>query len=419
MCFRLVKSWHLVWSRPQCLAPTGGGGLDSLDRLNNTFPAIGSLLRVFPVPDPDLALRLLTEDEEPQPLFVEASRLRDEGKGRTITYSPKVFIPLTTLCRDSCGYCTFAKPPGAGGEYIEPDDVLAIAKAGESAGCTEALFTLGDQPELRWPAARSFLAAHGCGTTIDYLVAMSEVVARDTALFPHANPGVMDDQAVNRLRPFNLSMGLMLENSSPRLTQPGMPHFDCHDKLPEVRIATMEAAARAQVPFTTGILVGIGETPAEMVESLFVLADLARRLGNLQEVICQNFRAKADTRMRKRGEPSPQYFARVVAVARWILGPQMNLQVPPNLSERYEVLLAAGINDWGGVSPLTIDWVNPERPWPHLSELRARTQAAGFQLQARLPTYPEFLSEQWVSPALLEKARRATDTAGYPVTSPG
>lgn len=374
---------------------------------------------MFAAPDPDLAFRFLTGAEDPQPLFSEASRLRNEGKGRTITYSPKVFIPLTTLCRDRCAYCTFAKPPGAGGEYLEPDDVLAIAKAGEAAGCTEALFTLGDQPELRWATAHEFLAAHGCATTIDYLVAMSEAVVRDTALFPHANPGVMDEVAVRRLRPFNLSMGLMLENSSPRIAQPGMPHFDSPDKLPEVRIQTIEAAARARVPFTTGILVGIGETPAELVESLFVLTDLAHRLGNLQEVICQNFRAKADTRMRRQREPSPGYFARVVAVARWILGAQMNLQVPPNLSEEYESLLAAGINDWGGVSPLTIDWVNPERPWPHLSELRARTQAAGFRLQARLPTYPEFLTEQWVDPTLLQKARRATDYAGYPVVSPG
>ncbi len=366
-----------------------------------------------PSPDPGLALAYLTGDRAAAPLLAEAGRLRDEGRGRTVTYSRKVFVPLTTLCLDRCTYCTFAKPPGAGGQYLVPDDVAAIARAGEAHGCTEALFTLGDRPEDRWPQAREFLDAHGCATTLDYVRRMTELVAADTSLFPHANPGLMDDAAQAALRPSNASMGLMLENVSPRLMEPGMPHHDCPDKAPELRIATIEASGRQKVPFTTGILVGIGETPAEVVDSLFVLADLARRLGSIQEIIVQNFRAKADTPMRRRDEPTVDYFARVVAVARWVLGPEMNLQVPPNLTERFEVYLDAGINDWGGVSPLTIDWVNPEAPWPHLEELEARTAAAGFRLRPRLPVYPEYISPEWLDPGLAAKVRAAVDGEGY------
>ncbi len=366
-----------------------------------------------PRPDRDLALSYLVGDRSAAPLFAEAGRLRDEGRGRTITYSRKVFVPLTTLCRDRCTYCTFAKPPGAGGQYLEPADVMAIAEAGAAHGCTEALFTLGDRPEERWAQAREFLHGHGCATTLDYVRAMTERVVAETPLFPHANPGVMDGPALTALRPSNPSMGLMLENISPRLMEPGMPHHDCPDKDPALRVATMEAAGRHRVPFTSGILVGIGETPAEVVDSLFALAGLQARWGCLQEVIVQNFRAKADTPMRRHAEPPADYFARVVAAARWILGPEMNLQVPPNLTERFEVYLDAGINDWGGVSPLTIDWVNPEAPWPHLEELRARTEAAGFRLRPRLPVYPEFIDATWIDPGLLPKVTAAVDAEGY------
>jgi FO synthase len=366
-----------------------------------------------PAPDPRLALDYLTARRDSQQLFGEARRLRDEGHGRVITYSRKVFIPLTTLCRDTCTYCTFAKPPGAGGQYLRPDQVLAVAEAGESYGCTEALFTLGDRPEDRWARAREFLAEHGFTTTLQYVQAMSEMVNRETALFPHANPGVMDPVAIAALRPFNPSMGLMLENISPRLMEPGMPHYQCPDKEPSVRVATIEAAGRLRVPFTTGLLIGIGETPGEIVESLFALADLQRASGHIQEVIIQNFRAKADTRMRRSPEPIPPYLARVAALARWILGAEMNVQVPPNLTDRYEVYLEAGINDWGGVSPLTIDWVNPEMPWPHLVELKARTERAGFELRARLPVYPEFITPEWIDPDLLVKVRGAVDESGY------
>ncbi len=370
-----------------------------------------------PLPDRQLAIDFLTGRAETHALFAHARMLRDEGRGRVVTYSPKVFVPLTTLCRDTCTYCTFAKPPGAGGEYLTPDDVLAIARAGEEAGCTEALLTLGDRPEDRWEAARDFLASQGQATTLGYVEAMSELIVSESGMFPHANPGVLGESDMARLRPTNVSMGLMLENVSPRLMEPGMPHHNCPDKDPAVRIATIEAAGRLRIPFTSGVLVGIGERADEIVDSLFALADLQARHGHLQEVIVQNFRAKADTRMRRSAEPTPTWFAVVVAVARWILGPEMNLQVPPNLSERYEVYLDAGINDWGGVSPLTIDWVNPEAPWPHLEDLRARTEAHGFELRPRLPVYPEYLTERWIHPSLLARARAATDEAGY-VTEP-
>ncbi|MDX1689554.1 MAG: 7,8-didemethyl-8-hydroxy-5-deazariboflavin synthase CofG [Acidimicrobiia bacterium] len=367
----------------------------------------------FPAPDPEFAERLITGHGDVAGLLAEARRLRDEGRGRTVTYSRKVFVPLTTLCRDTCTYCTFAKPPGAGGEYLEPEDVRSIVAAGDRHRCTEALFTLGDRPEARWPQARAFLDAHGHASTLEYVAAMSQLTLEETGLFPHANPGLMDDAAMTLLRPTNPSMGLMLENVSPRLMEPGMPHHGCPDKDPVLRMETIRAAGRARVPFTTGILVGIGETPAEVIDSLFALRDVATETGAVQEVIVQNFRAKADTPKRRDAEPTVQYFARIVAAARWILGPETNLQVPPNLTERFEVYLDAGINDWGGVSPLTIDFVNPEAPWPHLDELRARTEAAGFRLRPRLPVYPEFIADEWIDAGLLPRLRAAADADGY------
>jgi FO synthase len=365
-----------------------------------------------PLPDPALALHYLDGARDDAALLAHAASLRDEGKGRVVTYSRKVFIPLTTLCVDRCSYCTFAKPPGAGGAYLEPDEVLSVARAGDASDCTEALFTLGDRPEQRWPQAREFLDAKGLGATIDYVAEMSGLVRSETRLFPHANPGLLDDEGFRLLRPTNPSMGMMLENISPRLTEPGMPHHGTVTKVPEKRVATIEAAGRQRVPFTTGILVGIGENHREIVDSLFALRDLADRTGAIQEMIIQNFRAKADTRMRRHAEPVPRWFARVVALARWIMGPEANVQVPPNLTERYEIYLDAGINDWGGVSPLTIDWVNPEAPWPHLDELSARTTAAGFELRPRLPVYPEYINEEWIDPQLIVDVRAASDHDG-------
>ncbi len=369
-----------------------------------------------PSPNPELALRYLAGLVDDGPLFDHARALRDEGRGRVVTFSRKVFIPLTTLCRDRCTYCTFAKPPGAGGVYLEPDEVLAIARAGDEAGCTEALFTLGDRPERRWPQAAEFLSGKGLTSTIEYVAEMSALVRSETALFPHANPGLLDDDDMRLLRPTNPSMGMMLENISPRLMEPGLPHHGTLSKDPSLRVATIESAGRMKVPFTTGILVGIGETQEDVVASLFALKGLAERTGAIQEVIIQNFRAKADTAMRRSAEPIPRWFARVVALARWILGPEANVQVPPNLTEAYEIYLQAGINDWGGVSPLTIDWVNPEAPWPHLDELRGRTEKAGFALRARLPVYPEFIDQDWIDPGLYPDVLAAADSSGLAMT---
>lgn len=365
-----------------------------------------------PTPDPELALRYLLGEADDRALFQHASALRDEGKGRTVTYSRKVFVPLTTLCNDHCSYCTFAKPPGAGGQYLRPEEVIAIARAGVERGCTEALFTLGDRPEARWDQARRFLEEMGMASTIHYVAAMSELVREETGIFPHANPGLLDEAAMAMLRPSNVSMGLMLENISPRLMEPGMPHHGCPDKDPSLRVATIETAGRMRVPFTTGILVGIGETAGEIVDSIFALAALAESTGAVQEVIVQNFRAKADTPMRRSAEPVPRWFARVVAVTRWVMGAEANVQVPPNLTEGFEIYLQAGINDWGGVSPLTIDWVNPEAPWPHLDELSSRTENAGYRLRPRLPVYPEYIDAEWIDPGLLTDVLAGVDDTG-------
>jgi FO synthase len=367
----------------------------------------------FPAPDPELALRLLSGETDAAALFSEARRMRDEGHGRTVTYSRKVFVPVTTLCRDRCTYCTFAKPPGAGGTYLTPDEVMAVVRAGERRGCTEALLTLGDRPEDRWPEARRFLAGEGHDTTAGYVCALAERIVAETGVLPHANPGLMDEATMQRLRRSSPSLGLMLENISPRLMEPGMPHHDCPDKDPAARMETIALAGRLRIPFTTGILIGIGETPAEIVDSIFALADLHRQKGHLQEIIVQNFSPKADTRMRAVEPPDPRHVATATALVRWVFGPAMNVQVPPNLSEDFSVFLDAGINDWGGVSPITIDWVNPEAPWPHLSHLEEVSTGAGFELRRRLPVYPEFISDAWIDPGLMPRLRSMIDDQGY------
>ncbi len=364
-----------------------------------------------------MAVAYLDGGLDAAPLLREAARLRDEGHGRTITYSRKVFVPITTLCRDTCTYCTFVKPPGAGGQFLTPDDVLAIVRAGDAHDCTEALLTLGDKPEDKWPQAVEFLSDHGCDTTIDYVVVMSELIRAESGLFPHANPGIMTPSDIRALRPTNVSMGLMLENISDRLTEEGMPHHLCPDKVPSLRMDTINAAGAVRVPFTTGILVGIGETTSEIVDSLFALRAANERGGHIQEYIIQNFRAKANTRMRLSPEPDIPFFVKVVAVSRWILGPTANIQVPPNLTEDFSVYLDAGINDWGGVSPVTIDWVNPEAPWPHLDSLASITESAGYDLVPRLPVYPEFVSDAWIDDRLIDDVRARTDDDGYAVLS--
>jgi FO synthase len=330
-----------------------------------------------------------------------ASSLRDLGHGRTITYSRKVFIPLTMLCRDVCHYCTFAKPPAKlDRPFLTPEDVVSIAAAGRRAGCKEALFTLGDRPEERYPVAREWLEHRGYRSTLDYVRAMSITVIEETGLLPHLNPGVMSYEDLARLKHVSASMGLMLEQSTERLLERGQPHHGSPDKVPAVRLRTIEDAGRLAVPFTSGILVGIGETAVERAASLFALRDLHRRYRHVQEVIVQNFRAKPGTRMHDRPEPEEEEFLAAVATARVVLGPRVNVQAPPNLSDPdYPRLLDAGINDWGGVSPITPDHVNPEAPWPKLEALRARTEDAGFALRERLCVYPEYVArpDPWLA----------------------
>jgi FO synthase len=312
--------------------------------------------------------------------------------GRTVTYSRKVFIPLTMLCRDHCHYCTFAKAPARlDAAYLTPEEVVAIAEAGRRLGCKEALFTLGDKPEERYPVAREWLAERGYSSTLDYVRAVSIRVIEETGLLPHLNPGIMSWEDMARLKHVSASMGLMLETSSERLSEKGGPHFGSPDKVPAVRLRTIEDAGRLSIPFTTGILVGIGETLRERAESLLAIRDLHRKYGHVQEVIIQNFVPKPATAMHRAPPPEEQEYLAAVGVARVVFGPRMNVQAPPNLSdERYPRLLDAGINDWGGVSPLTPDHVNPEKPWPRLERLEADTSARGFTLRERLTVYPEF-----------------------------
>ena len=313
----------------------------------------------------------LSEDDDTRGLMRRAAGLRDSGFGNRITYSRKVFIPLTHLCRDSCRYCTFALPPRYGEQiYMSPEDVLAVARRGEAAGCTEALFTLGDKPELRYRQAREALSALGYETTLDYLRAMAALVVEETSLLPHLNPGVMKAADMAMLRPVAASMGLMLEEVSERLAARGGAHFGSPDKVPPVRLATIAAAGTLNIPFTSGVLVGIGETRRERVETLLALRDLHTLHGHLQEIIIQPFRAKPTTRMAMHPDASTDELLWTIAVARIIFGPDMSIQTPPNLAaDVIGEALEAGIDDWGGISPITADYVNPEAPWPHIETL--------------------------------------------------
>jgi len=347
-------------------------------------------------------------------LCAEARALRDEGHGRLVTYSPKVFIPLTKLCRDVCHYCTFAHPPRRDERaYLSVDEVLEIARAGAAAGCREALFTLGDKPELRYRAAREELAALGCATTLDYLARAAEAVLDETGLLPHLNPGVLSRDDLRALRPVSASMGIMLETTSERLSARGAPHFGSPDKLPSVRLATLAGAGEERVPFTTGVLIGIGETREERLDALNAIGELAERYGHVQEVIVQNFRAKPGTRMADAAEPPLEELLWTIAVARIVLGASAHVQAPPNLSyDDFPRLLDAGIDDWGGVSPVTIDHVNPEAPWPEVELLREATESRGLELAPRLPVYPEWISAEWVDPQVLPTVLRASDSLG-------
>jgi len=355
------------------------------------------------------ALALLhARDGQLAELLRAAAQVRDgglEAAGRpgVITYSKKVFIPLTRLCRDRCGYCTFATVPGKlESLYLSPDEVLAIARPGASLGCKEALFTLGDRPEARWRQAREWLDRHGYEDTLGYVRAMAVRVLEETGLLPHLNPGVLSPQDFQRLKPVAPSMGMMLETTAARLyTEKGAPHFGSPDKDPAVRLRVLQDAGRLNVPFTTGILIGIGETRAERVDAIFALREVSRAYHGIQEVIVQNFRAKPDTKMRGTPDAELTDLAATIAVSRLVLGPGTRIQAPPNLVGReHRLILDAGIDDWGGVSPLTPDHVNPERPWPRLDELAGITAAAGFALRERLTIYPPYQRAPWLDPGL-------------------
>src|SRR5579864_3531639 len=365
---------------------------------------------------PDQALALAECHDLPA-LMQAASVLRDRHHGAVISYSRKVFIPLTRLCRDVCHYCTFAHAPRRGERaYLTADEVLAIARAGAAAQCKEALFTLGDKPELRYSVARDELRKLGHETTIGYLAEIARIVFDETGLLPHANPGVLSASDIAALRTVSVSQGVMLESSSERLCERGGPHFGSPDKHPAVRLETIRLAGEAQVPFTSGILIGIGETRRERIEALLALRELHERYGHLQEVIIQNFRAKPDTLMAGARDPELEDHLWTVAVARLVLGGTINIQAPPNLNPgALQQLIAAGINDWGGVSPVTPDHVNPEAPWPALARLQAETEAAGKTLLERLAIYPAYAREatRWVAPQLVPAVLHLSDSEGF------
>ena len=377
--------------------------------------ALARVERGASVDVPEATALLTAGAEDLERLCAVAARvrdagLRDLGRPGVVTYSPKVFIPVTRLCRDRCHYCTFVTVPGrlaADGlaPYLSPDEILDIARRGAERGCLEALFTLGDRPEDRWPRAREWLAEHGYDSTLGYLRAMAIRVLEETGLLPHLNPGVMSWEELTRLKPVAPSLGMMLETTSTRLfTDPGQAHYGSPDKDPAVRLRVLEDAGRLAIPFTTGLLVGIGETMTERAETIFALRAVARRYGSVQEVIVQNFRAKPDTAMRHADDLGLEEYVAAIAVARIVLGPRIRLQAPPNLVELAECsrLLAAGVDDWGGISPLTPDHVNPERPWPEIERLREVTSAAGLTMRARLTVHPEYVraGEPWLDPRI-------------------
>jgi FO synthase len=364
----------------------------------------------------ETACVLFRSGDDFRPTLLEAAqRVRARFKPGVVTYSRKVFLPLTNLCRDYCGYCTFRRDPGeAGAHTMTPDEIMEVVRAGERMGCTEALFSLGDKPELLFPEMRETLRRLGYKSTLHYLEAMCAMVLKESSLLPHPNPGLMSAEWIERLGRVSPSMGLMLETTSDRLLAKGAAHDNAPDKVPAKRLRVIEDAGRRGIPFTTGILIGIGETFEERVDSLLAIRDLHEKYGHIQEVIVQNFRAKAGTLMAGWPEPDRRDMLRTLAVARMLM-PEMNIQAPPNLSDpHYADLLDAGINDWGGVSPLTPDFINPERPWPHLEELQRRTEAKGLELRQRLPVYPEFIARAAAQSAdLARRLEGAADSNGY------
>ncbi len=364
----------------------------------------------------DALALVAAEGDELQGLLTTAAQLRDRHKGRIVTFSPKVFVPLTNLCRDFCGYCTFRKAPDEpGGKTMTLEEVLRVVNQGKRLGCTEVLFSLGDKPEAIYPEMKQFLAARGHQRTLDYLYEACRVVLEETGMLPHANPGVMGKADLQRLKEVNVSMGLMLESVSERLLLPGGAHDDAPDKKPAVRLRTLATAGKLRIPFTTGILIGIGEDWEERIDSLLAIRELHQRYGHIQEVIVQNFRAKPTIPMRAHPDATRDDMRKTIALARLILGGEMNIQAPPNLTpDGYELYLEAGINDWGGVSPLTPDFINPEAPWPALWLLQEKSAQAGCDLKARLPIYPEFIrqAEKFIAPSVLPFIERLCGADG-------
>lgn len=346
-------------------------------------------------------------------LLLAASAVRNRSKGRTVTYSKNVFVPLTQLCRDRCGYCTFKIEPGEGKLFMTPEEVEDMAKKGARAGCTELLFVTGDKPELAYEVYRDALGEIGYETTAEYLMEMGKA-GLEHGIFPHTNLGLSTSDELREFRKSNPSMGLMLENISDRLLKKGNAHHGCADKVPRLRMETMERAGELDIPWTSGILVGIGETVEERIDSLFALKEFAQRHGNLQEIIIQNFNPKEGIRMED--QPPADFFTmlKTVAVSRLVFGGDMNVQIPPNLNNRnFAFYLLAGVNDLGGVSPLTIDYVNPEAPWPQVERMEREVAALGYELRERLPVYPEYIDEKWIDPYVLTKIRDRIDENGY------
>ncbi|SEN56218.1 FO synthase subunit 1 [Paracoccus alcaliphilus] len=365
----------------------------------------------MPMPDAD-SPRILPQHLDD--LLGEAARIRDTHWGRTVTYSRKVFVPLTNMCRDTCGYCTFVKDPGSPqANIMTPDQVLASARRGEAEGCKELLFSLGEKPELRHEAARAGLARLGYTRMTAYLRDMCALVLNETSLLPHVNAGTLTDAELEELRPVAASMGMMLETVSRRLMRKGGPHHACPDKVPLQRLRTLDRAGLRRVPFTTGLLIGIGETWAERLEALHAIDAAHRRHGHIQEVIIQNFQRKPDIAMANHPEPSLEDMLRTIAAARIILSPDISLQAPPNLSARHIAYLGAGINDWGGISPVTIDFINPQHEWPEIRTLAASCAEAGFELRERLTVYPRFMQGgDFISPPVLARVSALAGAEG-------
>ncbi len=360
--------------------------------------------------DADAIALIECPDSDLDVMLSAAAELRDRGKGRDVTYSRKVFLPITNLCRDRCTYCTFRKDPGDPGAWtMMPDEIALWSRRGAELGCKEALMCLGDKPEVAFKEYRDTLASLGVRTTIEYVGRACEIALAE-GLLPHTNAGLMTVEEMRALRPLNASMGLMLENISPRLRARGGVHQAAPDKDPALRIKMIDDAGALRIPFTTGILLGIGETPAERALSLTAIRDTHERHGHIQEVIIQNFRAKPEIAMADAPEPDAYDMARAIATARLVLGPTMNVQAPPNLSPRQiELFLNAGINDWGGISPLSKDYVNPEAPWPHIEKLGEACARAGFALGERLAIYNEYINDEWLDPAVATKVRAIWD----------